>query len=122
MQNDSFRKDTVIKKGPPKRLSGPEIVENFSKLVLDRESDVYKGCGEEYNWTHICALWEHPYAQTLLLMDSIDVMHQEHNVAESIVRMCLDITSKTKDNFKPRRDVANICNRPSLELNERGGK
>jgi hypothetical protein len=37
MQKDSFRKDTVVKKGPPKHLSGPEIAENLSKLVLNRE-------------------------------------------------------------------------------------
>jgi hypothetical protein len=36
--------------------------------------------------------------------------------------MCLDITGKTKDNFKARRDIIVVCNRPSLELDERGGK
>jgi hypothetical protein len=34
----------------------------------------------------------------------------------------MDIMGKTKDNFKARRDIAHVCNRPSLELNERGGK
>jgi hypothetical protein len=29
---------------------------------------------------------------------------------------------KTKNNFKDRRDIADISNRPSLELDERGGK
>jgi hypothetical protein len=122
MRKDSFGKDTVAKKGPPKRLSGPEIAENLSKLVLNREGNEYEGYGEEHNWTHICALWELPYAQALILMHNIDVMHYERNVAESIVSMCLDIMGKTKDNFMARRDVADICNRPSLELNERGGK
>jgi hypothetical protein len=55
-------------------------------------------------------------------MHNIDVMHQERNIAESIVSMCMDIMSKTKDNFKARRDIAHICNHPSLELDERGGK
>jgi hypothetical protein len=36
--------------------------------------------------------------------------------------MCMDIMGKMKDNFKARRDIEDICNRPSLELNERGGK
>jgi hypothetical protein len=31
---------------------------------------------------------------------NIDVMHQEHNVAESIISTCMDIMDKTKDNFK----------------------
>jgi hypothetical protein len=43
MQKDSFRKDTAIKKGPPKHLSGPETAENLSKLVLNREGNRYKG-------------------------------------------------------------------------------
>jgi hypothetical protein len=42
MQKDSFRKDTVINKGPPKRLSGPKIAENLSKLVLNREGNGMK--------------------------------------------------------------------------------
>jgi hypothetical protein len=56
MQKDSFRKDTIIKKGPPKRLSGPETAENSSKLVLNREGNGYEEYVEEHNWTHICAL------------------------------------------------------------------
>jgi hypothetical protein len=55
-------------------------------------------------------------------MHNIDVMHQECNVAKSIVSTCLDITGKTKDNFKARRDIGVVCNHPSLELDERGGK
>jgi hypothetical protein len=62
------------------------------------------------------------HAQVLILMHNIDVMHQERNVVESIVSTCLDITSKTKDNFKARGDVVDVCNRSSLEHDERGGK
>jgi hypothetical protein len=75
MQKDSFRKDTVIKKGPPKCLSELETTENLGKLVLNREENVYEGYGEEHNWTHICALWELPYAHALILMHNIDVMN-----------------------------------------------
>jgi hypothetical protein len=62
MQKDSFGKNIVIKKGPPKHLSGPKTAENLSKLVLNIERNVYDGYGEEHNWTHICALWELSYA------------------------------------------------------------
>jgi hypothetical protein len=61
MQNDSFRKDTIIKKGQQKGLSESETAKNLSKLVLNREGNVYEGYGEEHNWTHICALWGLPY-------------------------------------------------------------
>jgi hypothetical protein len=122
MQKDSFKKDTVVKKGPLKCLSGSETARNLSKLVLNREGNGYEGYGEEHNWTHICALWELPYAHALILIHNIDVMHQKRNVAESIVSTCMDITGKTKANFKAQRDIVDVCNRPSLELNERGGK
>jgi hypothetical protein len=65
-QKDSFRKDTIVKKGPLKRLSGPETAENLSKLVLNREGNGYEGYREEHNWTHICVLWDLPYAQALI--------------------------------------------------------
>jgi hypothetical protein len=54
MHKDSFRKDTVIKKGQLKHLSGAEIAENMSKLVLNEEGNDYKGFGVEHNWSHIC--------------------------------------------------------------------
>jgi hypothetical protein len=109
-------------KEPLKHLSGLETVENLSKQVLNREGNVYEGYGEEHNWTHICALWELPYAHSLILIHNIDAMHQECNVAERIVSMCIDIMGKTKNNFKARRDITHVCNCPSLELDERGGR
>jgi hypothetical protein len=65
----------VVKKGQLKCLSGTETAKNLSKLVLNQEMNGYEGYGEEHNWTHICALWELPYAQILILMHNIDVMH-----------------------------------------------
>ena len=92
----------------------------LSKLVPT--ADGFEGFGEEHNWTHICGLWELPYAKALILMHNIDVMHQERNVAESIISTCMDMTDRTKDNLKARRDLAQICKRPTLELTEAGGK
>jgi hypothetical protein len=51
-------------------------------------------------------------------MHNIDVMHQERNMGESIISTCLNITDKTKDNPKARKDLALICSRPTLELEE----
>ena len=75
-----------------------------------------------HNWTHICGLWELPYVKALILMHNIDVMHQERNVSKSIISTCMDMSDKTKDNIKARRDLAVLCNRPTLELSESGGK
>jgi hypothetical protein len=42
-------------------------------------------------------------------------MHQERNVAESIISMCFDVTDFSKDNVNARKDLADLCNHPSLE-------
>jgi hypothetical protein len=51
----------------------------------------------------------------MILPHNIDLMHQEHNVAESIISMCFDVTGFSKDNVNARKDLAALCNRPSLE-------
>jgi hypothetical protein len=55
-------------------------------------------------------------------MHNIDVMHHEHNVGESILSTCMSFVDKTKDNHKARKNLALLCNRPSLELKSCGGK
>ena len=35
---------------------------------------------------------------------------------------CMNFSEKTKDNVKARKDLTVLCNRPSLELTESGGK
>jgi len=122
LQKNAFRKNTVIRKGPPKRLSGTEIMTSLKNLKLNKDGDGFEGFGTEHNWTHICGLWELPYMTALILMHNIDVMHQERNVAESIVSTCMNFSDKTKDNLKARLDLAEICDRPSLVLTQSGGK
>jgi hypothetical protein len=51
----------------------------------------------------------------LILPHNFDLMHQEHNIAESIISMCFDVTGFSKDNVNVRKDLAAICNRHSLE-------
>jgi hypothetical protein len=55
-------------------------------------------------------------------MHNIDIMHQECNVAESIVMMCMNFLEKSKDNKKVRKGLVMICNQPSLEQLARGTK
>jgi hypothetical protein len=42
-------------------------------------------------------------------------MHPEHNVVKSIISMCFDVIGFLKDNVNVRKDLAALCNRPSLE-------
>jgi hypothetical protein len=94
----------------------------LDNLVLKKNGDEFVGYGNEHNWTHKCVLWELAYAKALILMHNIDVMHQERNVGESIISTCMAFTDKAKDNHKTRKDLAQLCNRPSLELKSSGGK
>jgi hypothetical protein len=63
-----------------------------------------------------------PYAKALILMHNINVMHQERNIGKSILSTCMTFADKTKDNHKTRKDLAQLCNRLSLELKSSGGK
>jgi hypothetical protein len=49
-------------------------------------------------------------------------MHQERNVTESIISICFYVTGFLKDNINTRKELATLCNRPSLEpkINAKG--
>jgi hypothetical protein len=119
---DAFKKGNIVLEGPSRHLSGSEITDMLNNLVLKENGDEFIGYGNEHNWTHKCVLWELPYVKALILMHNIDVMHQECNIGESILITCMAFAEKTKDNHKTRKDLAQLCNRPSLELKSSGGK
>jgi hypothetical protein len=83
--------------------------------LKESQNGGFEGYDEKHNWTHKSCLWELPYAKTLILPHNIDLMHQEHNVVESIISIYFDVTSFSKDNVNVRKDLAVICNRHSLE-------
>jgi hypothetical protein len=60
--------------------------------------------------------------KALILIHNIDVMHQERNVAKSIVMTCMNFLEKSKDNKQARIDLATICHRSSLHLSAHGTK
>jgi hypothetical protein len=56
-EQNTFRNDTTITKGPLKRLSGAQIIDMLDKLTPDPERlGYFEGYGETHNWTHKCAL------------------------------------------------------------------
>jgi hypothetical protein len=122
LDSDTFKKDNIILVGLARHLSDPVIANMQDNLLLKKNGDELVGYGKEHNSTHICALRELPYAKVLILMHNIDVMHQEHNVGESILSTCMTFADKTKDNQKARKDLTQLYNRPSIELKSSGGK
>jgi hypothetical protein len=63
-----------------------------------------------------------PLCKRLILPHNIDLMHQERNIAKSIMSMCVDVTGFTKDNMNARKDLATLCDHPLIEAkpNTRG--
>jgi hypothetical protein len=43
-------------------------------------------------------------------------MHEECNVTERKISMCLDVTGFSKDNMNARKYLAALCDRPLLEV------
>jgi hypothetical protein len=117
----SFLKSKIIRKGSPKPKFGADIIKALDDLK-ESESGVFEGYGENHNWTHKSCFLKLPYAKALILPHNIDLMHQERNVAESIMSMCLDVTDFIKDNVNAIKYLAALCDRPSLEAkpNTRG--
>jgi hypothetical protein len=90
--------------------------------LKESKNGVFEGYGKNHNWTHKSCHWKLPYAKALILPHNIDLMHQERNIAKSIMSMRLDVTGFTKDNMNAREDLAALCDHPSLEAkpNARG--
>jgi hypothetical protein len=110
LDSDTFKKGNTVLEGPSRHLSGAEIVDMLDNLVLNKEGNVFVGYGNDQNQTHKCALWELPYVKPLILMHNINVMHQERNIGESILSICMSFTNKMKDNHKARKNLAQLCN------------
>jgi hypothetical protein len=89
--------------------------------LKESQNGGFEDYGKKHNWTHKSCLWELSYAKVLILPHNIDLIHPEHNVAESIISMCFDITGFSKDNINARKDLAALCNHPLLEP-KRDGK
>jgi hypothetical protein len=58
-EQNTFKKDNIVTKGPPKCLSGSQIIDMLDKLMPGPKRPRYfEGYGETHNWTHKCALWD----------------------------------------------------------------
>jgi hypothetical protein len=110
----SFLKGNTIRKGPLKRKLEPYIMKMLDDLK-ESENGGFKGYSEHHNWTRKSYLYELPYAKVLILLHNINLMHKERNITESIISMCFDVTNFSKDYMNVRKDLATLCNYPSLE-------
>jgi hypothetical protein len=68
------------------------------------ENGEFEGYSEKQNWTHKNCIWELPYVKVLILPHNIDLIHQERNIARTIMSIYLDIIDFTKNNMNAGRD------------------
>jgi hypothetical protein len=106
---ESFQKGKSIRKGTPKRKLGADIIKMLDELK-ESQNGGFEGYGEKHSWTHKSCLWDLPYAKALILPHNIELMHQECNIAESIISMCFDVICFSKDNVNTRKDLTALCN------------
>jgi hypothetical protein len=98
-----------------------DIVKMLGELKESQDGG-FDGSYKKNNLTHKSCLWELSYEKALILPHNINLMHQERNVAQSIISMCFNVTGFSKDNVNARKCLPDLCNHPSMEpkINAKG--
>lgn len=127
-------------KGPPKRMSGSEIVQQLSlyhnvkfgknrygtdgKLILKKDTKrKRKNKANEVNetvelpkgWSKISIFFRLPYWEHLKIRHNLDVMHVEKNICDNILGTFLQDPKKSKDGLKARQDLTKLGIRMNLQ-------
>jgi len=104
-------------------FDGAAVDAGLSALVpAGRKGPRWVGYGVSDNWTHVAGLTQLEYYKDLELPHSIDVMHTEKNVGESLFHTVLNIPEKSKDYVKARVDVKKLCDRKRLHMKPPEGR
>jgi hypothetical protein len=108
------------KRRPPPHLIGHEVHEMVKDVhvVLGKWKRTDKNTGEDDMWKKQSIFWELPYWKDLDVCHSIDVMHVEKNVCESLLETLLNLDWETRDHGHTRADLKKMGIRPELWLND----
>ena len=106
----------------------PKPMEKTGQQIYDivKDLDVVPGKTTQQSlpgiWKRKSVFWDLPYWRHLHTRHSIDVMHVEKNVCDSLVGTLLNIPDKTKDGPKSRLDLKLMGIRPELWAQETSTK
>jgi hypothetical protein len=116
---DQFNGNTE-KRHPPLHLTGHEIYEMVKDVhvVLGKWKRTGKNTEDDDMWKKQSIFWELPYWKDLDVCHSIDVIHVEKNVCESLLRTLLNKDRKTRDHGHARADLKKMEIRQELCLND----
>jgi hypothetical protein len=95
---DKFN-DNTEKRRPPPHLTGHEVYKMVKDVHVEpgKQKRSRKNSGEEDMWTKKSIFWELPYWKDLDVCHSIDAMHVEKNMCESLLGTLLNTDGKTRD-------------------------
>lgn len=119
---------TKESRGPPKELSGDDVlkqVQDLQGIILSKDMSKKTKVSRSDrgdNWKKRSIFFELPYFKTLLLRHNLDVMHIEKNICDSIIGTLMNVKGKTKDNINTRSDLKLMNLRPDLHPVDDGGK
>jgi hypothetical protein len=104
------------KKHPPSHLTGHEVYEMVKDVhvVLGKWKRTSNNSKEDDMWKKQSIFWELPYWKDLDVHHSIDVMHVEKNVCESLLGTLLNTDGKTRGHGHARADLKKMGIRPDL--------
>jgi hypothetical protein len=116
---DQFNGDTE-KKHPPLHLTGHEVYEMVKDVhvVFGKWKGTNKNTEEDDMWKKQSIFWELSYWKDLDVHHSIDVMHVDKNVCESLLRTLLNMDGTTTDHGRARADPKEMGIRPDLWLDD----
>jgi hypothetical protein len=105
---------------PPPHLTCHEVYEMVQDVhvVLGKRKRSGKNIEEDDMWKKQSIFWELPYWKDLDAHHSIDVMHIEKNVCESLLGTLLNMDGKTRDHGHAQADLKEMGIRPELWFND----
>jgi hypothetical protein len=95
---DKFNGKTE-KRHPPSHLTSHEVYEMIKDVhvILGKRKGTGKNTDKDDMWKKQSIFWELPYWKDLDVCHSINVMHIEKNVCQSLLGTLLNTDGKTRD-------------------------
>ena len=97
----------------PKSLTGEEVYSRVERINVTFGKN-QRIAGEKNIWKKRSIFFDLPYWRSLDVRHSIDVMHVEKNVCDSLISTLLHIPGKTKDGINARLDLVDMGIRERL--------
>ncbi|XP_021763790.1 uncharacterized protein LOC110728454 [Chenopodium quinoa] len=108
-------------KGCPRVLSSAEVFKKVKDIQITYGKK-HRSALPTQGFKKCSYLWRLPYWRFLFVRHSLDVMHIEKNVCDSLIGTLLNIRGKTKDGTKARDDLQTMGIRSELHavVNDKG--